>query len=250
MARYIFRLDDIHPEMSQANFNRCMDIFLQKGIKPLLGIIPENTDKSLSTDPFDTGFWQKIRELTDLDKIDVAQHGFRHSFATRERGLLGKCYGFKNGSEFAGLNYADQLAKITEGKNILETHGIQTDIFMAPNHSFDKNTIKALLKNGFKAITDGIGLYPHNHDGITFIPQILWRPRRFPIGIVTICLHPATMKESDFVRLTKFVSKNHGYISIKDALLCKNNIIKNYFNLCFRFFYIVSRFIKKIVYSK
>ena len=58
-------------------------------------------------------------------------------------------------SEFAGLGFEQQFAMLEKGKAILESHGIKTDIFMAPAHSYDRNTLNALQKLGFTKMTDG-----------------------------------------------------------------------------------------------
>lgn len=52
------------------------------------------------------------------------------------------------GSEFAGVPYEEQLAKLQEGKRILNEHGIYTDIFSLLVIATMKIRLK-LLKNRF-----------------------------------------------------------------------------------------------------
>ena len=74
------------------------------------------------------------------------------------------------GSEFSGHSLEVQVEKIRKGKEILQSHGINTDIFFAPAHSYDDNTIKALSLCGFKYISDGKSRKPFYRQGILCIP--------------------------------------------------------------------------------
>ena len=82
-------------------------------------------------------------------------------------------------------------------------------IFIAPGHSFDRNTMRALEETGFAYISDGIALYPFKKWGIVWLPQILWRPRKLLFGMITVALHPNTMTEKDFEKLEKFIKQNY-----------------------------------------
>lgn len=203
MGKYIFRLEDICETMNWRKFERLKNLFFQYEIKPILSIIPQNRDEILNIDPPNPNFWQEIRELVKKG-WKVAMHGFEHKYINQNGGILK--INFK--SEFAGLSYEDQLEKIKKGKEILKSQNIETDIFVAPGHSFDKNTLKALKEVGFKVISDGIALYPFEKYGILWIPQIAWRPKKFRIGLITFCLHPNFMEESDFEKLEKFLKEN------------------------------------------
>ena len=57
MPVYLFRLDDITDSIDMERFNRCLNLFAQYHIKPILGIIPDNRDPSLKKYPVHTGFW-------------------------------------------------------------------------------------------------------------------------------------------------------------------------------------------------
>ena len=77
--------------------------------------------------------------------------GHQHIFISQHKGMVNN----RVGSEFAGLSYEKQLEKILAGQKILKEHGIETDVFFAPAHSYDLNTLRALKKAGFKYISDG-----------------------------------------------------------------------------------------------
>lgn len=59
---------------------------------------------------------------------------------------------------------------LTEGKKVLTQKGIETDIFMAPAHSYDKKTLKALKETGFNILTDGFGDLPYEWKEMKFYP--------------------------------------------------------------------------------
>lgn len=190
-AKYIFRLDDITPTMNWENFWRVMDLFRRWRVKPLLGIVPDNEDPELVVQRPRPDFWQIMRELQRDGLADFAQHGYQHLLGTKR-------------SEFVGLPYEVQYEKIKKGQEILEREGIHTKIWMAPAHSFDTNTLKALVNLGFYAVSDGIALYPFRRRGLIFVPQQLWRPRWFPFGTFTICLH---INPPQFLRTLKEIEQ-------------------------------------------
>ena len=203
MPKYIFRLDDISPTMNWQKFERIKNLFFEYGVKPIIAVIPDNQDAKMRINPPNPDFWKEIKKLENRGWI-IEMHGYQHKY-TQENGGILKIH---TKSEFAGLPCQKQCDKIKKGKEILKNNGIKTDIFIAPGHSFDKNTLRALKENGFNAISDGIALYPFEKYDILWIPQIAWQPRKFKYGIITFCLHPNTMQENDFENLENFVKRN------------------------------------------
>ncbi len=202
MSRYFFRLDDIAPNMNWDNFYKLRGIFEKYGIKPLIAIIPDVQDSKLTHWPENKDFWAIIGELNRNEWI-IGQHGYRHL----SEGSGGVLKIHKSG-EFGSLDLELQKSMISSGKKIIESNLANPEIFIAPRHSFDKNTIEALKINGFNYISDGIALYPFKKWGIIWLPQILWRPRKGLFGMITVALHPNTMTEEDFNSLEKFIEKN------------------------------------------
>lgn len=208
MTKYIFRLDDICLTMNWQKFERMKTLFFEYGVKPTVAVIPDNKDDKLNIDQPNANFWSKINELHS-QRWTIAMHGYQHKYTQKNGGILK----IHTKSEFAGLPYQEQFEKIKKGKEILESHGIKTGIFIAPGHSFDKNTLRALKENNFNALSDGIALYPFKKYDILWIPQIAWQPRKFKCGIITFCLHPNTMEENDFCNLENFVKNNASKIT-------------------------------------
>lgn len=199
----MFRLDDIHPQMKWETFDRVRMLFERYGVCPVIAVIPDNRDPLLVHDSARATFWEEMRLLKEKGWT-IAMHGLHHEFVTKESGILG----IQPRSEFAGLPYDVQKEKLSRGKVILEEKGIKTDVFIAPAHSFDRTTCRALREVGFTTLSDGIALSPFSRYGLRFIPQILWRPRRIPWGTATICYHTDHLSEQDIQVLEMFIKEN------------------------------------------
>lgn len=194
---YSVRFDDVCPTMERDKFNAICEILEQKGAYPLLGVVPKNVDHKLIKVEEDANFWEEMKILQQKGYA-IAQHGTYHEYCTKHGGILN----INKKSEFAGLSYEDQYEKLKKGKEILTSHGIETDIFMAPAHSYDKNTIKAAKALGFKYFTDGYTNYPYKIKGVIFIPcrTILFDEKH---KFDTCCIHANTLSDSFFNRFMK-----------------------------------------------
>lgn len=165
MKRLLIRFDDICPTMDWKQWNRADVILKEYDIKPLLGVIPFCEDPDLALDTEKEDFWQWLRDK-QAKGYAIAMHGYNHVFCSQHRGILT----YRIGSEFAGLPYDIQHEKIYKGKEILKSHGIDTNIFFAPGHSYDENTIKALAACGFKYVSDGKSNKAYTWHGVKFLP--------------------------------------------------------------------------------
>lgn len=135
------------------------------GVIALLGVVPDCTDPDLKIDASKTNFWEYIKELQNQG-YTIAMHGYHHQFEIKADGLVTK----NKISEFAGLPYEKQLEKIQKGNEILKSYGIVTDVFFAPAHSYDDNTLRALAACGFKYVSDGLSSKPYMRHGIKLLP--------------------------------------------------------------------------------
>ena len=207
MTRYFFRLDDIAPNMNWDNFYRLKEIFGKYGVKPLFAVVPDAQDPKLMKWPIKENFWEIMKEIRSSGWI-MGQHGYQH-LSTGNGGIL-KIH--KSG-EFGGLDFTEQKSMIVKGGRIMKDKtGVAPKIFIAPWHSFDKNTVNALKANSFELISDGISLYPFKKWGIVWLPQILWRPRKWLFGTITIALHSNTMNPEEIINLEKFIKENQNKI--------------------------------------
>jgi predicted deacetylase len=212
--KYILRFDDITPEMSWSKFLPLKGLIEDYNIKSILGVVPRSLDPKLSVEPRKSNFFCLIRGWADYGDA-IAQHGTNHVYCTKKSGILG----INNRSEFSGLAYSAQFEKINKGKLILENENVWQPWFMAPAHSFDKNTIKALLDLDFRAITDGYGFSPYKCNSILFVPQMSSSPIRIGPGVSTICLHINSMSADNILEIKNFIIKNHDkFIDFKEVV--------------------------------
>lgn len=213
----MFRMDDITADMNWDKFNQVREIFEKYNIKPVLGVVPDNQDGKLKIQEKKEDFFKILHSLQKKG-WSIAQHGTYHKYVTEDGGILG----LKKSSEFAGLSYEEQFIKLKAGKETLEGHGIHSDIFMAPGHTFDRNTVKALYNLGFKAITDGLYHKPYYYEKILFIPCRLQEYRNVK-GIDTICLHSNLLSDAEIKELEAFCKKHQ-----KDIVPFEADRLKKY----------------------
>ena len=207
MIRIAVRLDDITPDMDWERFEKMKELLDRYGIKPLIGVVPDNRDGMLQGPDVSAGSaeegWRRIRALRE-EGWTVAMHGFRHLYTTKKGG----CFPLNRFSEFAGLPFEQQKAMLTEGREILAGQGIETSIFMSPAHSYDRNTLRALKETGFTAVTDGFGSRPYRWMGLMFYPISfqLSRTLRKKEGFSTMVIHPGTAGEKELKRFETYFS--------------------------------------------
>jgi hypothetical protein len=207
MARFVIRLDDICPTMDHEKFARARQHFDAAGVRPLMGVVPDNQDPDLQIDAADPAFWTTMRALR-AKGWSLSQHGYRHLIHTADPGLLG----ITPRSEFAGRPVDAQRDDLAAGQAILAGEGLATDIFMAPFHSYDAATLSALRALGFTTLTDGYGLFPWRENGLRFVPQLFERPVHFGIGIYTLCLHLNNMRMDEIDALGRWLMDNSARI--------------------------------------
>lgn len=200
------RLDDITPDMDWERFLKFKELLDCYQIQPLIGVVPDNRDENLKGKE-ETGhpeFWDYIGKLKDRGWT-IAMHGCRHTYTTKKGGL----FPLNHFSEFAGISYERQLEMLLEGKRLLREKGIETDLFMAPAHSYDKNTLKALKQAGFRALTDGFGSSPYKWQDMIFYPISFQLKRSFrrKDGYTTMVVHTGTVSDKDLERYHAYFQK-------------------------------------------
>lgn len=207
MARYIMRLDDASDYMDIEKWNRMEQLLDKYGIKPIYGIIPDNHDESLRGKyQRDPKFWEKMH-VWEAKGWTPAMHGFEHKYVTDQGGINP----VNKRSEFAGLSYEEQADKIERGWKTLNDHGFHPEIFFAPSHTFDENTLKALKdKTTIRVISDTVANDVYKKDDFWFIPQQSGSVRKLPFKTVTFCYHPNTMTDSSYEQLEKFLKSYRG----------------------------------------
>lgn len=214
MKKILIRFDDMCPTMNSYQFERALELLAKYHVHALLGVIPDCKDPELQLEKADELFWEKMRAL-QKEGFVLAMHGFLHVYDSSIRGNVNP--GYK--SEFAGHSYARQLQKIREGKKILEDHGISTDVFFAPSHSYDNNTVKALAECGFKYMSDGYTLKAVKKYGVCCIPCRNTGCKKY--GYYTAVFHPHEWAKKD---------KAYGFFELKNLLEKESKFVVDFYD--------------------
>jgi len=237
MLKYIIRLDDACPTMDWKKWNTIFNILDRFNIKPIVAVIPDNEDESMFIDSYNKNFWSEVK-YWESKGYHIAMHGFNHKYISNFSGIIP----MNDKSEFAGVNLNIQRDKIQRGWHIFKKYGITPRIWVAPSHTFDKNTLKILKdETDIKIISDGIALYPYNKDGFFWIPQQLWWYSKKKDGIWTICLHPNNMSFEQIEELETIINSHHNEFLIDIETLYdryKNRSLSLYDKVFFKLFFL------------
>lgn len=201
---YLIRLDDASIFMDINKWDRMESLLDKEGIKPLVGIIPNNQDLNIINKyKRDEHFWEKAKSWQYKNWI-IALHGYTHVYNSNCGGINP----VNNRSEFAGTPLEVQKEKIEKGIMILKNQGLLPTVFFAPSHTFDVNTLEALkLKSDIRIISDTIANDVYQTNGFYFIPQQSSNVRKLPFRVTTFCYHPNEMSDDDFNCLESFINK-------------------------------------------
>lgn len=216
MSKYIIRLDDACEKMDVEKWDRMEKLLDKYKVKPLVGVIPHCEDPMMDKYEFNAEFWKKV-EIWKNKGWTIAMHGYNHVYGT----TCGGINPVNKRSEFAGLSYEEQADKIERGWKTLNDHGFYPEIFFAPSHTFDENTLKALKdKTTIRVISDTIANDVYKKDDFWFIPQQSGSVRKLPFKTVTFCYHPNTMTDKSFEVLEAFFQqKNDNFVAYTRKLL-------------------------------
>jgi predicted deacetylase len=204
-ARYLLRIDDLSPTVNRERWSSIRDLVREFRIHPILGVIPDNQDDHLKAAPPDPGFWEEMREMQG-EGATIALHGYRHRCSMRASSLVP----LHRKSEFAGRSFGEQCRRIHAGLALLREEGLSPRLFIAPNHSFDRITLRALRTEGLPYLSDGFARVPFLRDGVTWIPQQIWSPESHRKGLWTICIHPDSTGQRRMEDLKRFMGKHGG----------------------------------------
>lgn len=123
--KILIRIDDVCPTMNWEQFEKAIKLMDALNIRPLIGVIPDCKDSDLMICDVRNDFWDYIKDLQQRG-YTIAMHGLYHTFNSHYRGNIVS----RHDSEFAGLSLDTQIHMIQKGKEILNKHGINTQIFL------------------------------------------------------------------------------------------------------------------------
>jgi len=206
MLQYLIRLDDLCPTNNLWKWERFFYLFDRFDIKPIIAVIPANKDPKLEAcGSFNPYYWQLVRKLQNKNYI-IGMHGFDHYYINRNSGLLK----MNKRSEFAGVPIQTQKEKIKNAAEIFRQEDINPAVFIAPAHTFDRNTLLALNEyTNIKIISDGLLRSPYMRFGFNWIPVQLSEVEQKTKHTWTFNYHPESCSAKAFEELEIFIEKNH-----------------------------------------
>jgi predicted deacetylase len=207
--KYLIRFDDLCPTMNWDVWSKIESVLLEFSISPLLAVVPDNQDKKLVVGPANLDFWDNVRQWQSRG-WPIGLHGYQHLYVTHDAGIAG----IQKRSEFAGLPADVQLQKLRRAIDIFRSQSIQPRIWIAPAHSFDLITVTSLHRLGLKVISDGLAIAPYTDaNGMFWVPQQLWRFRRRPFGVWTVCFHHNGWSAGQFEQFRRDVKRYRPWIA-------------------------------------
>lgn len=202
---YIIRLDDACSRRDIARWDRMENLLDKYGVKPLVGIIPHCEDKAMAGYAEDESFPLRVSQWQRKGWC-LAMHGCNHVYGTAEGGINP----MQARSEFAGEPLEVQREKVRFGLEELKKLGIRPEVFFAPSHTFDENTLEALRDcSSIRIISDTFAWDCYEKDGFTFVPQQSGMARVLPFKTCCFCYHPNTMSDGEFEALESFLRAHH-----------------------------------------
>jgi predicted deacetylase len=202
--------------MYRRNWDLVEQVLDAHGVKPIVAVIPDNSDPSLMLEAKNTAFWDRVRAWKKKDWA-VALHGHTHLMhPTTDKLVLP----FYKRSEFAGLTLEVQSEKIRAAWSVFTTEGVEPTIWVAPAHSFDLLTLQAVRREtSIRVISDGIAWDTYYEHDFHWIPQQLWSLTERRSGLWTVCLHPNTMTDAAIAALDSALDG-----SFRGRMTCVNDV--------------------------
>lgn len=161
-------------------------------------------------------------------------HGYQHRFISKNSGINP----VNQYSEFAGLPLDRQIQMIKKSMEIFGNHGVVPQLFFAPAHTFDLNTLEALKKGSrIRVISDTVANNIYFGNDFYFVPQQAGRVRALPMKLVTFCYHPNNMNQSEFARLEEFIQSHRNRFGDFRAIQLKKRKRNLYDRLLFKSYF-------------
>jgi len=149
----VIRFDDYSSGMATDSVLRFFMLFEKRSIPVTFAVIPfgGNFPKAPGQpepQPLTEEKAWILRQMLSTGNFEVAQHGFSHEENAKDSP--------QGSSEFRGLSPEEQTARITRGKELLESRlGIRVNSFAPPWNTYDENTVSVLKKCGFRVFSPG-----------------------------------------------------------------------------------------------
>jgi predicted deacetylase len=213
--QYLLRFDDICPTMNWNLWGQIERILVQRRLKPILAVVPDNRDPGLQVTAPVTDFWSRVRAWQNRGWT-IALHGYQHLYVSRNAGMVA----IRKKSEFAGLPEKEQREKLSRAMQIFEREGITSRVWVAPGSTFDSTTVGLLPEFGIRVISAGYFQFPYMCPvGMTWVPQQMHYFRPAPRGVWTVCYHHNQWDDSGLRKFREEIDRyGANIVSLDDVL--------------------------------
>ena len=226
-------MDDACATMDSKKWKFLEDLFDEFSIKPIVAVVPNNTDEYLKCQDDDPEFWNKVLSWQSKG-WSIAMHGYKHDMHYTDAKLV---LPFYKRSEFAGLSYEEQAIKIKKSYQIFRNFNIEPIIWIAPAHCFDRKTLQAIQdETPIRVISDGIAFNQYYEDSFYWLPHQLWHFKEKNSGLWTICLHPNEMSVEDLESFRETLSLYADRVVPYDNIILQKKD-KSIFDIFFNFYF-------------
>ncbi len=216
-AKYLLRFDDICPTMNWRIWSEIEAALVERNLRPILAVVPDNQDPALRVVPSAEDFWERVRNW-QAKGWSIALHGYQHKYVTCHPGIVTR----RKKSEFAGVPAAEQEEKLRRGVQIFRHHRVKPRLWIAPSNSFDAATLALLPRFGISMVCDGYFRFPFVGCGDMFwVPQQLFGFRPAPSGVWTVCYHPNDWTATDLRRFREDLDHYGPAISSLDEIVAE-----------------------------
>ena len=140
LAKFLIRFDDICHTMNWVVWAEIEQILQKHKIKPMVAIVPDNKDRGLIYSDARPDFWERARCWRDELGWTIGLHGCTHELIATKKGLIP----LNDYGEFTGLSPDAQKMKISAAMKTFKNEGLLPTVWVAPAHSFDEHTLRAL----------------------------------------------------------------------------------------------------------
>ncbi|HSW01793.1 MAG TPA: DUF2334 domain-containing protein [Sedimentisphaerales bacterium] len=164
----VFRYDDPSARSNIDIERQLIDEFRRHGMSCTFAVVPYVCDGDVH-DPSPQQYLPLPGEKAMLfasavqeGVLEIALHGYSHQ--TNE--MHPEKY-----SEFAGLDYGEQVVRIERGREFLETQlGWPVLTFVPPWNTHDTNTLRAVERAGFRCVSSDMYGTPSSSAALRFVP--------------------------------------------------------------------------------
>ena len=155
----VFRFDDPSATSCTEIEEKLITAFRRHNMRCTFGVIPFVSQELLPLTPIKV---RMLHQAVQEGVLEIALHGYSHQNNGLRKGVS---------SEFAGLDYEEQLRRIKQGRQFLEEKLLTpVAVFIPPWNSYDSNTVKALEQLEFQCLSADLFGFAGLSNSLEYLP--------------------------------------------------------------------------------